>query len=56
MDQEKNKKQARNVTLRTYLNQLYHASKNSAKKREALGRLEAGQHNIDLPYLEKNMG
>jgi hypothetical protein len=53
MDQEKIRKQARSVTLRTYLNQLYHTSKSSAKKREALGRLEAGQHDIDLPYLEE---
>jgi hypothetical protein len=54
MDQEKiNSQKAKKVSLRTYLNQMYHASKNSAKKREARGRLEAGEHDIDLLFLEE---
>jgi len=54
MDQEKiNLQKAKRVNLSTYLNQLYHTSKSHAKRREARGRLEAGQHDIDLPYLEE---
>ncbi len=41
------------VSLKSYLNQLYHASKVSANRKHVKGRLEAGQHNISLEYLEE---
>jgi hypothetical protein len=46
------KKQSRKVTLKTYLNQLYHASKKSAIKRESKGRIGAGEHDITLQHLQ----
>jgi hypothetical protein len=41
------------VSLRTYLNQLFHASKESSKKRALRGRLNAGEHNITLEFIEE---
>jgi hypothetical protein len=46
------KKQSRKVTLKTYLNQMYHASKRSAVKRKAKGRISAGEHDITLQDLQ----
>jgi len=46
------KKEPRRVTLQTYLNQLYHASKKSAIKRESKGRNGAGEHNISFQDLQ----
>lgn len=43
----------RKVSLKTYLNQLFHASKQNAKIREQKGRLKAGEHNITLTFLEE---
>jgi hypothetical protein len=43
----------RRVFLRRYLNQLYHASKVSAKRRLNKGRLDAGQHDITLESIEE---
>jgi hypothetical protein len=45
-------KNIRRVSLRTCLNQLFHASKESSKKRALRGRLHAGEHDISLSFLE----
>jgi hypothetical protein len=47
-----NNNNTRKVSLRSYLNQLFHASKKSAEKRKAKGRVDAGQHDISLAFLE----
>jgi hypothetical protein len=44
---------SRKVSLRTYLNRLFHNSRQSAEKRETKGRVGAGEHNLTLVYLEE---
>jgi hypothetical protein len=45
-------KNIKQVSLRTHLNQLFHTSKESSKKRALKGRLNAGEHNISFSFLE----
>jgi hypothetical protein len=40
------------ISIRGALNILYHNSKKSAKTRKLRGRIDAGQHDIDLTHLE----
>lgn len=52
IDISSNQNNNKKISLRNYLNQLFHASKKSAEKRKAKGRVEAGQHDISLAFLE----